>query len=118
MREIKCRGKRVDTGEWVTGYYVCVGEKYHYIYTGKLDLCKDHPCLEGFQVDPETVGQFTGYIDKTGKEIYEDDVIKVENYLICEYEDADLIDVVIFCEGQWYITEGEVSLHELCDYRK
>lgn len=35
MREILFRGKRVDNGEWVEGYYAPIGE-YHYILTGRV----------------------------------------------------------------------------------
>lgn len=71
------RGKREDNGEWVTGYCVLLGDKCHYICTGKLIITNNVPTFEHFYVIPETVGRCTGLTDKNGKMIFEGDIIKL-----------------------------------------
>ena len=75
MHEILFRGKRMDNGEWVKGFYVCIPDT-HYIMTGKFDsLTNGIINSEAYKVDPSTVGQFTGLEDKLGTKIFEGDVI-------------------------------------------
>jgi uncharacterized phage protein (TIGR01671 family) len=77
MREIKFRSKRVDNGEWVYGFYYAIGG-YRYIHSVRK-LFGDSWVSNTYQVDPATIGQFTGLRDKNGREIYEGDILQADD---------------------------------------
>lgn len=80
MRDIKFRGKSLNTGNWVYGDLTQRGKRMFIEY----------------EVNPVTVGQFIGLFDKNGQEIYEGDI--VSKITKSGYPD-DFVGEIVFRNG-------------------
>ena len=71
-REILFKAKSGVSGKWVEGLVFNAGN-IQYIYPKPKS---DGSRQEIYEVDPDTICQYTGLTDKNGKKIWENDIIK------------------------------------------
>jgi hypothetical protein len=67
MREIKFRAKQSKYHDWIYGYYLGIRFGHHSFW----DIDKEY----AVEIDPESLGQYIGWKDQTGKEIFGGDIL-------------------------------------------
>ena len=135
-REILFRGKRVDNGEWVEGFYIqlpkmslgvtiiangdmCAEDVSDYIIVNKSkqnsNFSNAYPLeiveCEYYEIDPETLCQYTELTDKGGNRIFENDIVRIENSM------DEGIGNIEFYGGMWYVDgTPSNSLFDIIEY--
>ena len=100
MRELKFRGIHVKTKKFVYGMlmYSCSESSLVIVETHNVPPSMSDPCgdtvNEYYPIVNGTEGQYTGLQDKDKKEVYEDDIFRIE-------DDDSIFYVVIIWVQEW-----------------
>ena len=79
MRTIKFKGQQLSNGNWI------VGDLNHLV--DGVYISNDNGNNMA-QVNPDTVCKFTGFLDKNGKDIYDGDILRSDEYPFSNMEDG------------------------------
>jgi uncharacterized phage protein (TIGR01671 family) len=108
-REMLFKAKRLDNGEWVEGSLISTEDNSGFILRSKTKAfipkgTNTFCSTECYEIDPDTLCQFTGLTDKNGEKIWEND--------ICDRKEK-YPEIVTYNKGDWQLDYSYVFGKEM-----
>lgn len=93
MREILFRGKYINTGEWVMGDLI--REPFGTCIQAVTEFGNGY-ARKKYLIEPESICQYTGLVDKNGVKIFESDIVEAWSDGLCAKGEVKLRE-----DGLW-----------------
>ena len=98
------RGKSILDGTWHEGSLLVFP-------SGRTKILKQNQAdleFDQIEVDPKTVGQYTGEVDKNGKKIFEGDIVTMQ-----AYHGGRIKAIVYFKKGKFAVDGSNYAFKDL-----